>query len=76
MNREINVNDVWKRKTPVGDDFDEIVVCGLVDHASRLPNEYTVRSATAFGSPVQTDAAGILDHCELVTSGDPESEWS
>ncbi|MFI4977729.1 MAG: hypothetical protein ACHQC8_03490 [Solirubrobacterales bacterium] len=71
----INVGDRWKRREPMGDAYDEITVCGLVDHAGRRPSEYSIASATSFGPVLQTDAAGIIDFCDLVASGDPDDEW-
>jgi len=73
----INVGDVWARDNPIGDEFDRVRVVGLVDCAGRTPNEFTIISDTAeFGAVIQTDAAGILDFCKLVSSGDPEQvKW-
>jgi hypothetical protein len=74
--REINVNDVWRRREPLGDTFDEIVVRGCVDHASFRPSVWVITSATDFGPVLQTTASGILDSCDLVSSGDPEADWT
>jgi hypothetical protein len=72
---KITVGDVWARDNPQGDEYDRVRVVGLVDHAGREPDEYTIISDTAeFGAVIQTDAAGLLDFCKLVSSGDPEQE--
>jgi hypothetical protein len=64
---QISLGDRWKRRVELHDEFDEIIVTALVDHAGFRPNEYMIRSATAdFGSPIQTTASGILDFCDLV----------
>jgi hypothetical protein len=75
MSNQINIGDVWKRRTPVGDNYDSIRVCAMVDHAGFRPNEWMIRSATAdFSDAIQTEAAGILNHCDRVSSGDPECD--
>jgi hypothetical protein len=72
MTREINVNDVWKRRVELHDAYDVVRVVGRIDNAGFAPDEWTIQPANAFGETIGTDAAGILDHCELVSSGDPE----
>jgi hypothetical protein len=77
LSNEINVGDRWKRVELLGDAYDEVVVTGKVDHAGFRPDEWSIASATDdFGPTVQTTADGILDFCELVTSGRaPEEDW-
>jgi hypothetical protein len=76
--RAINVGDRWKRRVELHDDFDEIVVTGLVDHAGFRANEYSIQSTiSGFGPTIQTSAQGIYDFCSLVKSGaDPEEDWA
>ena len=62
--------------SPQGDGYDLIRVCGLVDHAGERPAEYSIESTTEFRPVLQTDAEGITGYCDLVTSGDPEEDWS
>jgi hypothetical protein len=71
----INVNDVYARREPVGDAYDEVRVCGVVGHGGQRPDEYSIESTTTFGPVLQTDAAGILEHCDRISSGDPEDAW-
>jgi hypothetical protein len=73
--REINVGDIWARREKLGDPYDEVRVSGVVDHAGLRPPEFSIESTTEFGPTLQTDAAGLLDYCDLVSSGDPESKW-
>ncbi len=73
----INVGDVWKRRCELHDEFDEVRVTGLVSHAGFRPDEWSLQSATSdFGPTIQTTAEGLTDHCELVTSGDPDADWT
>ena len=73
----INVGDIWQRKEPIkGDDYNEIRVCGVVGHAGERPDEYSIESTTEFGPVLQTDAEGITNFCTLISSGDPEGDWS
>jgi hypothetical protein len=76
--RAIAVGDIWKRRVEAHDDFDRIVVTGLVNHAGFRPDEWSIQSATSdFGPTVQTTAQGISDFCDRVSSGDPEAdEWA
>jgi hypothetical protein len=77
MNKEINVNDVWKRRVEQHDAYDRVRVVGRIDNAGERPDEWTVQPAGEFGGVVGTTAAGIFDHCDLVSSGDPDSEdWA
>jgi hypothetical protein len=71
----IHVNDVWARKEPLGDSYDEVKVVGVVDHAATRPNEYTIQSTTEFGDTLQTDAEGLTDFCDLIASGEAW-DWS
>jgi hypothetical protein len=77
MNRTITVGDRWKRRVEIHDEFDEVIVTGLVSHAGFRPDEWSLQSAIAdFGPTIQTTADGLLDHCDLISSGDPDSEWA
>jgi len=74
---EILVGDVWRRRCELHDDFDLVRVTAMVDHGGFRPDEWIIRSATAdFGPVLQTTAAGIIDFCTLVTSGEPgDEDW-
>jgi hypothetical protein len=74
--REPVVGDIYSRRVKFGDAYDLIRIVGLVDFAGERPNEYTLQPANDFGATIQSDAAGILDHCDLISSGDPDDEWS
>jgi hypothetical protein len=73
--REININDVWKRRIEWHDGYDVIRVCGCIETDDELLNEWTVCPHPAFGQTVGTTSEGILDFCDLVQSGDPEETW-
>jgi hypothetical protein len=70
-----HINDVWARREPQGDAYDTVKVVGLVDHAATRPNEYTIQSTSEFAPTLQTDAAGLTQFCDLVSSGD-SWDWS
>jgi hypothetical protein len=75
-NREIRVGDIWKRNDPLGDEYDLVKVGGVVDEAGQRPNEYTLKSETIFAPTIQTDAAGLLDHCTLISRvDDADEDW-
>jgi hypothetical protein len=71
----INVGDVWKRREPLDDPYDEIVVCGIVGCDGKRPDEYSIESAHIFGPVLQSDREGILQWCDLVSSGDDDAKW-
>ena len=58
------------------DPFDEVRVVGEVFVGEGEPAEYTIVSTGEFGPTVQTAAEGLTDFCDLVSSGDPEDDWS
>jgi hypothetical protein len=71
----IIVGQVWQRRQALGDAYDVVRVCGLVDHAGNRENEYTI-APLEFGAPVlQTDAAGLLDYCDLLTQATEPEDW-
>jgi hypothetical protein len=73
--QEIIVGQVWSRREPLGDGYDVVRVCGLVDHAGNRENEWTI-APLEFGAPVlQTDAAGLLDFCDLLTEATAPEDW-
>jgi hypothetical protein len=71
----INVGDRWKRRDPLDDPYDEIVVCGIIGCDGKRPDEYSIESAHTFGPVLQTDAAGIVDYCALIESGEDDDGW-
>jgi hypothetical protein len=76
MNRqEIIVGQVWKRRKPLGDPYDEVRVAGRVDFAGQREDEWTL-SPVPFGNVIQTDAAGILEFCDLLTPAAEPEDWS
>jgi hypothetical protein len=74
MTREIRVNDIWRRNDPLGDEYDLVRVGGVVDEAGQRANEFTLKSELTFAPTIQTDAAGLLDHCTLVSRADEADE--
>jgi hypothetical protein len=68
--REINVNDVWRRREPLGDTFDEIVVRGCVDHASFRPSVWVITSATDFYTlqPINCGDVFALDFDQITAA--------
>jgi hypothetical protein len=68
----INVGDVWKRRVELFDGYDVIQVCARIETEGSGPDEWTITSYPDFGEVIGTTAAGILDYCDLVQSGDPE----
>jgi hypothetical protein len=65
---EIRIGDIWGRREPIdGDPYNRVLVGGLVDESlAGRPNEWTLKSADEFCETIQTEAAGLLDHCTLV----------
>jgi hypothetical protein len=74
--REINVGDVWRRRCERHDEYDRIRVCGCIFNADERPDEWTISPADEFGAVIGTTAAGILDHCDLVTAGTVDEDWA
>jgi hypothetical protein len=71
----ITVGDVFARKKPLGDPYDEVRVCGLVTHDGQRPNEYTIQSTTEFANTLQTDRSGLVDFCDRISAADPDETW-
>jgi DNA-binding XRE family transcriptional regulator len=58
MTRELFVGDVWRRNTPLGDEYDLVRVGGVVDEAGQRPNEYTLKSELTFSPTFRQTRAG------------------
>jgi hypothetical protein len=71
----VNVGDVWARREALeGDPYNTVTVVGVVTSLER-PDEYTLQPLHEFGTTIQTTKSGLVDHCDLISSGDPNDKW-
>jgi len=74
--REVNIGDVWKRRVELHDPYDVVRVVGRVQMQDEgAPDDLTIQPADEFGATIQTSAAGLLEHCDLVSQAEPGAAW-
>jgi hypothetical protein len=71
----VNVGDVWKRRVELHDSYDVVRVVGRVFMGEGEPDDFTITPANEFGGVIQTDAAGLLDHCERLSEAAQGTAW-
>jgi hypothetical protein len=70
----MHVGDIWARRVRLGDAYDVVRVVAKIELRDE-PVGWSITPAEDFGPVVETDPDGITEHCDLITSGDPDYEW-
>jgi hypothetical protein len=73
--QEIIVGQVWRRREPVGDEYDTVKIVGRVDFAGQREDEWTL-SPIPFGSVIQSASEGIVEYCELLSEAPEPDDWT